>query len=103
MDLLNFLAQPEAVEPWVEAGGFTSPNLEVSLDSYPTELARQEAALIREAPLFRYDLSDLLPPNLQATLYDELRAMLLQPDNVPAILAEIEQIAHREQGAATGQ
>jgi alpha-glucoside transport system substrate-binding protein len=103
MDLLNFLAQPEAVEPWVEAGGFTSPNLEVPLDSYPTELARQEAALIREAPLFRYDLSDLLPPNLQATLYDQLRAMLLQPEALPAILAEIEQIAHREQGAATGQ
>lgn len=101
MALLQFLAEPEAVERWVADGGFISPNLQVPLDSYPTDLARQEAALLREASLFRYDLSDLLPPNLGFPfLGDQLREMILRPDEVTEILAEIETVARREQGTA---
>lgn len=103
MALLRFLSEPETIELWIGEEGFISPNHEVSLDSYPTRLARQEAELVREATLFRYDLSDLLPPNLRDSLYTSLREMILHPDDVPLILEQIEQVAHREQGTATGQ
>ena len=101
MALLNFLAQPEAVEPWVRAGGFISPNHDLPLDTYPTKVARQEAELLASAQRFRTDLSDRLPPNLGFPFFgDQLREMLKRPDDLPSILAEIEKVAIREQGAA---
>lgn len=102
--LLEFLAHPEAVEPWVRAGGFVSPNQAVPLAAYPTALARREAELLRTAPLFRSDLSDRLPPNLgYPFLGDTLREMLRHPDELARFLAEIERVAAREQGRVKGQ
>lgn len=104
MALLAHLAQPAAVEPWVRAGGFVSPSRALPLDAYPTALARREAELLVDARLFRYDLSDQLPPNLGGPyLWDQLRRMILEPKQVAAILAEIEVVATREQGAASGE
>jgi alpha-glucoside transport system substrate-binding protein len=98
--LLDFLARPEAVEPWVREGGFVSPNRAIPLDAYPTDIARHEAELVVNAPAFRYDLSDRLPPNLGFPFLGErLAAMLREPAAIPAILAEIEEVATREQGA----
>lgn len=98
--LLHFLAQPEAVEPWVRQGGFISPNRDVPLSAYPSSLARHEATLLVDARLFRYDLSDRLPPKLgQEFLPEQLRQMVRDPEQIPAILAAIEQVATREQGA----
>jgi alpha-glucoside transport system substrate-binding protein len=103
MALLAYLAQPEAVEPWVRAGGFVSTSQGVALDAYPSGRARQEAALLVQAPLFRYDLSDRLPPNLGGTfLPEQLARMLQEPEQVPAILADIERVATREQGSPSG-
>jgi alpha-glucoside transport system substrate-binding protein len=104
MALLAYLAQPEAIEPWVRAGGFISPSRGVPLDAYPMTRARREAELLVNAPLFRYDLSDQLPPNLRDTfLPEQLAQMLLHPEEVSTILAEIERVATREQGSPTGQ
>jgi alpha-glucoside transport system substrate-binding protein len=98
--LLDFLARPEAVESWVREGGFVSPSRAVPMDAYPTDIARHEAELMVDAPAFRYDLSDRLPPNLGFPFLGErLAAMLREPDDIPAILAEIEEVATREQGA----
>ena len=95
---LNYLAQPQAVEPWVRQGGFISPNLALPAADYPTTVARTEADLLATAPALRGDLSDQLPPLLNTYLGDQLRAMLLRPDEVPTLLMEIEAIATREQG-----
>ncbi|MGH2542134.1 MAG: ABC transporter substrate-binding protein [Ardenticatenaceae bacterium] len=100
MALLAYLAQPEAIEPWVRAGAFISPNQSIAPEAYPTRRARREAELLAAASSFRYDLSDQLPPNLKDTfLPDQLAQMLRQPDQLPAILAGIERVATREQGA----
>lgn len=96
--LLGYLAHPESVEPWVQAGGFISPNLALPAIDYPTTVARTEAELLSAAPALRPDLSDQLPPLLGTYLGDQLREMLLRPDDVETILAEIEQVAIREQG-----
>jgi alpha-glucoside transport system substrate-binding protein len=95
---LNYLAQPQSVEPWVQQGGFISPNLALPSADYPTSVARTEAELLINAPALRGDLSDQLPPNLNAYLGEQLREMLLRPTDIEMILADIEAIATREQG-----
>ncbi len=99
MTFLAFLASPDTLLPWVRSGGLVSPNQVIPLDAYPNPLVRREAELIVNASGFRYDLSDRLPPNLRDALPDLLREMLRNPDAVPALLATLEQIATREQGA----
>ncbi|MCB0077959.1 MAG: carbohydrate ABC transporter substrate-binding protein [Anaerolineales bacterium] len=104
MALLAYLAQPDAILPWVEAGGFVSPNRDVPLDAYPDALSRAQAAQLVDASLFRYDLSDRLPPKLGGDyLWGQLKAILLAPDELPRLLAEIERVAIREQGSGLTQ
>jgi alpha-glucoside transport system substrate-binding protein len=98
-ELLLYLTQPEAVTAWVQSGGFLSPNLALSPDVYPSEVARAEAELLVSAAAIRPDLSDQLPPHLgYPYLGNQLREMLLRPDEIELILGEIEQVAIRDQG-----
>ena len=100
MRVLNFLAQPEALESWVKAGNFISANHHLPLEHYPTQLARQEAELLSNAIHLHADLSDRLPPHLGFPfLGDQFRKILTKPDELTKILTEIEQIATREQGS----
>lgn len=95
---LNYLTQPQSVEPWVQAGGFISPNLALPSADYPTSVSRTEADLLINAPALRGDLSDQLPPNLNTYLGEQLRELLKRPTEIETILAEIEAVATREQG-----
>ena len=65
-DLLRFLAHPDSVEPWVEAGGFLSPNRNVDLSLYPPATRRLAQSLMT-AERLNFDLSDLQPPEFGAT------------------------------------
>ena len=59
--LLRFLATPEAAEPWMQAGGFLSPNRSANLDLYPDDGTRGVATGLVEARSLSFDLSDQLP------------------------------------------
>jgi ABC-type glycerol-3-phosphate transport system substrate-binding protein len=63
LELVEWLTDPgvDAFKPWREEGGYLSPHLGVPLEKYP-ELERRLVAEIREpAEGFQFDLSDLLP------------------------------------------
>ena len=83
--LLRFLATPAAAAVWAAAGGFVSPNLDLDLSVYPTELARSIARTLTEATDgLRFDLSDLQPADFgaqpDAGLQAELRRFLVTRD-----------------------
>lgn len=98
MALLALLAGPATARPWIEAGGFISPNRDVPLDAYPNAFARYEATQLIEARVFAYDLSDRLPDPLAEELENALLAMLIEPNRIDALLAHLETVADREQG-----
>jgi alpha-glucoside transport system substrate-binding protein len=59
--LMEYLATPEAAQPWIERGGFVSPNQSVPLDwygSYPNDVL---AEILSNADTFRFDASDTMP------------------------------------------
>ncbi len=58
---MEYLATPEAAESWVKAGGLISPNSQVPLDWYQSELTRSQAAILQNASVLRFDASDLMP------------------------------------------
>ena len=59
--LMTFLASPEAAQIMASRGGFLSVNRNLDPAYYPDDTTRALAAAVADAPLLRFDLSDLTP------------------------------------------
>ena len=87
---LSWLASAEAQQIWVDRGGFTSVNTDVSLDAYPNPVARAQAEQLTEAELFRFDLDDAIGGDLQVAFFAGVTAYLADPGSLDGILAALE-------------
>ena len=96
-ELVKFLANPVAAEPWAGAGGFVSPNRAVDPAAYPDLTTRQLARALVEPGVVRFDLSDLVPASFGATngqgMYKILQDWLRNPSDVEATAARLESAA----------
>ncbi|MEV6399897.1 ABC transporter substrate-binding protein [Streptomyces sp. NPDC051907] len=62
MQLLEFLATPEAASVWAGAGGFLSPNKDVDPAAYADDTTRETAkSLVGAGDTVRFDMSDQAP------------------------------------------
>ncbi|MEV4331231.1 ABC transporter substrate-binding protein [Streptomyces sp. NPDC049597] len=98
MRLLEFLATPEAAEVWAGAGGFLSPNKEVSLDAYSDDVSRETAeSLIGAGNSVRFDMSDQAPAAFGGTKgageWKLLQDFLRDPSDPKATAAKLEAAA----------
>ncbi|MBE7383090.1 MAG: carbohydrate ABC transporter substrate-binding protein [Leptolyngbya sp. SIO1E4] len=59
--LMEYLATPEPHEIWAGLGGFISPHQQVSLDAYINDITRQQAEILLNADVIRFDGSDMMP------------------------------------------
>ncbi|TWJ22155.1 ABC transporter substrate-binding protein [Micromonospora endolithica] len=60
-ELVRWLSDGAVFGPWLDAGGYLSPDVSVPLDSYRDAVRRDLAADLRAAEAVRFDLSDQLP------------------------------------------
>ncbi len=93
---LSHLASAEAQQVWVDRGGFTSVNTQVSLDSYPDTVARAQAEQLTTAEVFRFDLDDAIGGALQTAFFTGVTDYLADPGSLDAILAGIEAAREEE-------
>lgn len=69
--VMEFLTSDEFGGPWAAAGGWLSPHATFDTSQYPDEITMQVAELVASADVFRYDGSDLMPPEVGAgTFWD---------------------------------
>lgn len=96
---INYLTTPEAAQAWAQRGGFLSSNQNLDPSVYPDEITQQIATDLAEAETFRFDLSDLTPPEFGGTpgqgLWKGLQDYLRNPGNAQAAAQQIEQAADR--------
>jgi multiple sugar transport system substrate-binding protein/alpha-glucoside transport system substrate-binding protein len=94
MALLAYLASPEAAEIWAKIGGFTSPNKNVDLASYPDDTTREVAKGLTSAETFRFDMSDLAPSAFGGTKgageWKALQDFLRNPSNIEGTQKQLE-------------
>jgi alpha-glucoside transport system substrate-binding protein len=64
--LLEFLATADAPVPWIEIGGFISPNSQVPQDAYTSYPNNELVPIIDSADAFGFDASDLMPAEVGA-------------------------------------
>jgi alpha-glucoside transport system substrate-binding protein len=96
---INFLATPEAAEAWASRGGFLSANQNLDPAVYPDDITRQIATDLAEAETFRFDMSDLAPPEFGGTAgqgeWKILQDFLADPSNPQATAQALETAAAR--------
>jgi len=90
---VKYLASAEAQQIWVERGGFTSVNNQVSLDAYTNPLARLAAEQLTGATVFRFDADDNMPSAVQKAFWKGTLAYLQDPLQLDSILSGIDAIA----------
>jgi alpha-glucoside transport system substrate-binding protein len=96
--LMDYLASPEAGTIWVSTGAIVSPNKGVDLSSYPNELVKKEADQVRNAEVFRFDGSDLLPGALGTEWPTVLQGVIKNPGNMDQLLSDFQEQASVEFG-----
>jgi alpha-glucoside transport system substrate-binding protein len=88
--LLRYLASADAQRIWVEAGGFTSLNKGVDLDSYPNATARGAADQLLNAKVFRFDLDDSLGGATQQAIFTGVTQFIANRGQLDSILSGIQ-------------
>ena len=90
-ELFKFLASSEAQRLQVAQGGHIATNTEVTLDSYP-EVDRMVANLTVGKTVLP-DLDDSIGGEFQATFWDRLKLLWVDPAKLDDVLEAIEAVA----------
>ncbi|HUG84860.1 MAG TPA: ABC transporter substrate-binding protein [Euzebya sp.] len=59
--VMEYLATADAAAGWIEAGGFISPNSSIPAESYADYASSQQAEILADATVLRFDASDSMP------------------------------------------
>ncbi|RZM77293.1 ABC transporter substrate-binding protein [Leptolyngbya iicbica] len=87
--LMAHLASVEAHTHWANEG-YISPHNEVSLDAYPDALTRNQAAILQDASVIRFDGSDLMPGAIGTGTFWTGMVDYVGGADAAAVLADIE-------------
>jgi alpha-glucoside transport system substrate-binding protein len=102
--LMAFIASPEAAEIMAARGGFLSANKNLDPGSYPDDTTRALAAAVLDAPVLRFDLSDLTPQAFgggsTADMWVLLQDFLSQPIAPADMARELEAAATKDFGSS---
>jgi alpha-glucoside transport system substrate-binding protein len=90
--VMEFLTSDEFGGPWAEAGGWLSPHATFDASLYPDEITQETAELAADADVFRYDGSDLMPPEVGAgTFWDGMVEWIAGSVELEEALTSIEE------------
>ena len=87
---MAYLSRPEAHKVWAGLGGFISPHNEVSLDVYPDEVTQQQAEILADADIVRFDGSDMMPGVVGTGTFWSGMVDYVGGDDVESVLSNIE-------------
>ncbi|MEM9505125.1 MAG: carbohydrate ABC transporter substrate-binding protein, partial [Cyanobacteria bacterium P01_E01_bin.43] len=87
--LMQHLASVEAHTLWA-GEGYITPHEQVNLDAYPDVLTRNQAAVLQEADVIRFDGSDLMPGAVGTGTFWTGMVDYVGGTEAEAVLSEIE-------------
>jgi ABC-type glycerol-3-phosphate transport system substrate-binding protein len=103
VELMKYLASPEAFQIWGAKGGITSANKKVDLSIYPDAVAKAAAQALTTAQTVVYDMSDQAPSAFGSTKgsgeWADLQLWLKNPTNIDAATAQLEKDAAAAYGS----
>ena len=92
VEIMEFITSDKFGEPWAAAGGWLSPHKTFDNSAYSDDITRQIAELVQQADVFRFDASDLMPPEVGAgTFWDNMVAWTAGEKTLEESLTAIEE------------
>ncbi|HET7327893.1 MAG TPA: ABC transporter substrate-binding protein [Nocardioidaceae bacterium] len=92
IEVMEFITSDQFGQPWAAAGGWLSPHRTFDNSAYADDITRQIAVLVQEGDVFRFDASDLMPPEVGAgTFWDNMVAWTAGEKSVEEALTSIEE------------
>ena len=92
--LVKYLASPEAGEIWAKRGGFTSPNKNVSADTYASEIDKRAREPVASGGTVVFDLSDQAPGAFgSGDEFTIMQGFLKNPSDVQGTAKKLEDAA----------
>lgn len=88
--LMEYLATAQPHEIWAGLGGYISPHSGVALDVYPDEITRQQAEILANAEVVRFDGSDMMPGAVGTGTFWTGMTNYVGGTDVDTVLADIE-------------
>lgn len=88
--LVEYLITAQPHEIWAGLGGFLTPHQQVPLSVYPDDLTRQQAAILTNADVVRFDASDLMPASVGTGTFWSGAVSYVAGDDVGTVLSDIE-------------
>lgn len=95
---INFLISTDAAEAWIANGGM-SPNKSVDFNLYTDPNLRAAAQQLANADIFRFDLTDQLPSDLNQYVWSKMDDLIMaapDPEAMEIVLGRIEAFATRQ-------
>jgi alpha-glucoside transport system substrate-binding protein len=101
MELMKFLASPQAGGIFAKTGGFLSPNKDIPLSDYPNDITRTMEQQLRTAGNnVVFDMSDQAPPTFGATKgsgeWKDLQGFLANPNDIAGTEQKLEADATKD-------
>jgi alpha-glucoside transport system substrate-binding protein len=91
-EVMEFIGSEDFGAEWAEAGGWLSPHATFDNSQYSDDITREVASLAQEADVFRFDASDLMPPEVGAgTFWDNMVAWTAGEKDLKQALSDIEE------------
>ncbi len=87
---LMHIVSADAQKIWVQRGGFTSVNKQVSFDAYPDPVSRKLADQLTKADVFRFDLDDAIGGATQQAEFQGVTSFLADKGRLDGLLSNIQ-------------
>ncbi|MEX1171931.1 MAG: extracellular solute-binding protein [Chloroflexota bacterium] len=88
--LMAYLVTADAQSIWVGLGGALSGNKAVT--NYPDDVSKRSAEILANATVFRFDGSDLMPEEMNASFWSAMLEYTQDPSRLDAILTNLDSV-----------
>jgi alpha-glucoside transport system substrate-binding protein len=92
VELIKYMASPEAQAEWAKAGVGISPNRRVQLSDYSEPLMRNAAQLLTSAESAVFDASDMMPGPMNQAFWSGILKYISTPGRLRAVLDDLEKV-----------
>lgn len=90
--LMQYLTTADAQAIWVKAGGKIAVNKQVPVSDYPNPLAQEEATLVANTAIAKYDATDQMPAAMKNAAWADLVKFIQNQGQLDSLLTHLDSV-----------
>jgi alpha-glucoside transport system substrate-binding protein len=90
--LMQYLTTAQAQSIWVKKGGKIAVNKQVPVSDYPDPLAQEEATLVANTAIAKYDATDQMPAAMKNAAWADLVKFIQNQGQLNTLLTQLDAV-----------